>query len=180
MEGAISSSTGKERGTPGSAGESGALTGAGGGGDLRAERGVLLCASRLPRVRQGKDAVFGKRARFRAGSHFFRLSSPLCALPVSPAREELEAVGDKLRRLSRDDLWLPGPGLHALPRGSCCSWPGRTISWSGLSPKAVPSARGALFAAQKDAEGLRGYVFFKKKKSKHTQLNGRKDAVTCL
>lgn len=43
---------------------------------------------------------------------------------------------------------------------------------SGLSHKSVPSVQGALFAEQKDSEGLRGYGF------KNPQLNGRKDAVT--
>lgn len=169
----------KERGTLGSAGERGALLGAGGGGDVWAERGMLLSASRPSHVRQGKDAVFGKQACFRAGSHFFRISSPLRVLPASPVREEPEAVGARRGRWSWDDLWLPGLGLHTLPCGPCCSWPGRTISPSSLSPTSVPSVQGALFAAQKDVEGMRGYVF-KKKKSKHTQRNGRKDAVTCL
>ena len=45
---------------------------------------------------------------------------------------------------------------------------------SGLSHKSVPSVQGALFAEQKDLEGLRGYGF------KNPQLNGRKDAVTCF
>lgn len=42
----------------------------------------------------------------------------------------------------------------------------------GSSHKSVPSVQGALFAGQKDLEGLRGF--------KTPQLNGRKDAVTCF
>lgn len=112
----------KERGRPGSTGERGALLSAGDGCDVQAEQGMLLCASWPSHVRQGKDAVFGKQARFRADSHFFRLSTPLFVLPASPAREEPEAVG---------------PG-SAAGRGMICGTPGR----GSTRCPAVPAAHG--------------------------------------
>lgn len=65
-------------------------------------------------------------------------------------------------------LWSPAPRTLLLLTARMNNYQ------SGLSHKSVPSVQGALFAEQKDLEGLKGYGF------KNSQLNGRKDAVTCF
>lgn len=57
----------------------------------------------------------------------------------------------------------------------CALLPARVSNYrSGLSHKSVPSVQGALFAEQKDLDGMRGYSFNK------PHLSGKKDAVTCF
>lgn len=96
MEGSIFSSTGNKRGTPWSAGGSGAVIGTEGGGDSRQEWDTLLCAREVSRGRQSKDiglaavtthsALFGAWAFLAQASIFFfyyffqAFLAPVCCL----------------------------------------------------------------------------------------------------